>query len=345
MNMKKWGVALSLTAAFGLMACDDSSSASSDNNSNANPTCSVSSDKNSVTTTMTKDGMTATMVAKIEDGYVVSTTTFTNTPKAEIDEACADEKADEDNVEVTCKDNTVTTKMKADGITLALIKTGAEYGCKAAESGEIDIDADDDDDAKPEQQNQSGDGDDNQGGKTKVDDDQGSEDPSDDDSSVKTNPDEDDDDDSDFNLEDLGLDLGDLGTTCDKAGATKEGNVGGMNVTLVCEEGYWTVDEEAMEEMFSCTAEEEGSKKQMEVGGTTVDMICEDGEWTADYSCTAEEEGQTKTMEVMGLSMDLVCHDGEWVSDNSCSEEGATKEMMGMPMVCEGGEWTLNMSF
>jgi hypothetical protein len=168
---------------------------------------------------------------------------------------------------------------------------------------------------------------------------------SDDDSSEKTNPNEDDDDDSDFNLEDLGLDLGDLGTTCDKAGATKEGNVGGMNVTLVCEEGYWIADEEAMEEMFSCTAEEEGSKKQMEVGGTTVDMICEDGEWTADYSCTAEEEGQTKTMEVMGLSMDLVCHDGEWVSDNSCSEEGATKEMMGMPMVGEGGEWTLNMSF
>jgi hypothetical protein len=47
MNMKKMGIALSLTAAFGLIACDDSSSASSENKDNgANPTCSVSSDKN-----------------------------------------------------------------------------------------------------------------------------------------------------------------------------------------------------------------------------------------------------------------------------------------------------------
>lgn len=338
MNMKKMGIALSLTAAFGLMACDDSSSASSDNNSNANPTCSVSSDKNSVTTTMTKDGMTATMVAKIEDGYVVSTTTFTNTPKAEIDEACADEKADEDNVEVTCKDNVITTKMKADGITLSTIKAGAEYGCKAAESGEIDLD---DDDAKPEQQNQSEEKQD-QGEKAPVDDNQGNE-PADD-----GEPDAEDsssDDNQGGNvlpgLEDL--DLGDVGTDCSEEGATKNGNVMGMEMPLVCTDGSWVVDEDAAEEIFSCTAEEEGSKKQMDVAGVTMDMVCEDGEWIADQSCS--EEGATKTMVVMDMSLDMVCRDGEWVSDDSCTEEGATKEMMGMPMVCENGEWTLNMSF
>lgn len=343
MNMKKLGIALSLTAAFGLMACDDSSSASSENKDNgANPTCSVSSDKNSVTTTMTKDGMTATMVAKIEDGYVVSTTTFTNTPKAEIDEACADEKADEDNVEVTCKDNVITTKMKADGITLSTIKAGADYGCKAAESGKFDLDDDDEDEAKDEQQEQSNDKDDNQGEKAPVDDNQGNE-PADD-----GEPDAEDsssDDNQGGNvlpgLEDL--DLGDVGTDCSEEGATKNGNVMGMDMPLVCTDGSWIVDEEAAEEIFSCTAEEEGSKKQMDVAGVTMDMVCEDGEWIADQSCS--EEGATKTMVVMDMSLDMVCRDGEWVSDDSCTEEGATKEMMGMPMVCENGEWTLNMSF
>jgi hypothetical protein len=323
------------------MACDDSSSASSENKDNgANPTCSVSSDKNSVTTTMTKDGMTATMVAKIEDGYVVSTTTFTNTPKAEIDEACADEKADEDNVEVTCKDNVITTKMEADGITLSTIKAGADYGCKAAESGKFDIDADDDDDAKPEQQNQSEEKQD-QGNKVSVDD-QDSE-PADD---GEPNEDVSSDDENQGGsvlpgLEDL--DLGDVGTDCSEEGAKKDGNVMGMDMPLVCTDGSWVVDEEATEEMFSCTAEEEGSKKQMDVAGVTMDMVCEDGEWIADQSCS--EEGATKTMEVMGISVDMVCPDGEWVSDDSCTEEGATKEMMGFPMVCQDGEWVMNMSF
>jgi hypothetical protein len=284
--------------------------------------------------------MTATMVAKIEDGYVVSTTTFTNTPKAEIDEACADEKADEENVEVTCKDNTVTTKMKADGITLSTIKAGADYGCKAAESGKFDIDADDDDDAKPEQQNQSEEKQD-QGNKVSVDD-QDSE-PADD---GEPNEDVSSDDENQGGsvlpgLEDL--DLGDVGTDCSEEGAKKDGNVMGMDMPLVCTDGSWVVDEEATEEMFSCTAEEEGSKKQMDVAGVTMDMVCEDGEWIADQSCS--EEGATKTMEVMGLSVDMVCHDGEWISDDSCTEEGATKEMMGFPMVCQDGEWVMNMSF
>jgi hypothetical protein len=311
MNMKKMGIALSLTAAFGLMACDDSSSASSENKDNgANPTCSVSSDKNSVTTTMTKDGMTATMVAKIEDGYVVSTTTFTNTPKAEIDEACADEKADEENVEVTCKDNTVTTKMKADGITLSTIKAGADYGCKAAESGKFDLNDDDEDEAKDEQQNQSEEKQD-QGEKAPVDDNQGNE------SADDGEPNEDDSSDDENQGGNVlpgleGLDLGDVGTDCSEEGATKNGNVMGMDMPLVCTDGSWIVDEEAAEEMLSCTAEEEGSKKQMDVAGVTMDMVCEDG---------------------------------EWVADQSCSEEGATKEMMGFPMVCQDGEWTMNMSF
>jgi hypothetical protein len=342
MNMKKMGIALSLTAAFGLMACDDSSSASSENKDNgANPTCSVSSDKNSVTTTMTKDGMTATMVAKIEDGYVVSTTTFTNTPKAEIDEACADEKADEDNVEVTCKDNVITTKMEADGITLSTIKAGADYGCKAAESGKFDLNDDDEDEAKDEQQNQSEEKQD-QGEKAPVDDNQGNE-PADD-----GEPDAEDSSDDENQGGNVlpgleGLDLGDVGTDCSEEGAKKDGNVMGMDMPLVCTDGSWVVDEEATEEMFSCTAEEEGSKKQMDVAGVTMDMVCEDGEWVADQSCS--EEGATKTMEVMGLSVDMVCHDGEWISDDSCTEEGATKEMMGFPMVCQDGEWVMNMSF
>jgi hypothetical protein len=311
MNMKKMGIALSLTAAFGLMACDDSSSASSENKDNgANPTCSVSSDKNSVTTTMTKDGMTATMVAKIEDGYVVSTTTFTNTPKAEIDEACADEKADEDNVEVTCKDNVITTKMEADGITLSTIKAGADYGCKAAESGKFDLNDDDEDEAKDEQQNQSEEKQD-QGEKAPVDDNQGNE------SADDGEPNEDDSSDDENQGGNVlpgleGLDLGDVGTDCSEEGATKNGNVMGMDMPLVCTDGSWIVDEEAAEEMLSCTAEEEGSKKQMDVAGVTMDMVCEDG---------------------------------EWVADQSCSEEGATKEMMGFPMVCQDGEWTMNMSF
>ena len=219
MNMKKLGFALSLTAAFGLMACESSSSASSDNSDSTTPTCKVTSDASSVTTTITKDGATITTTASIDGKFVVSTTTFTNAPQSEIDAACAEEKADDENVEVNCDGKTITAKANAHGANAKMLKVVAEETCKAIESGKLNLDDDEEEEDLPEQQNQSGDGDDNQGGKTKVDDDQGSEDPSDDDSSVKTNPDEDDDD-EDFNLEDLGLDLGDLGTTCDKAGAT-----------------------------------------------------------------------------------------------------------------------------
>ncbi|MBR2272564.1 MAG: hypothetical protein IJ912_09645 [Fibrobacter sp.] len=46
MNMKKWGVVLSLAATFGLMACGDSSSGSD------SPYCNVSSEGNTVTVKM-----------------------------------------------------------------------------------------------------------------------------------------------------------------------------------------------------------------------------------------------------------------------------------------------------
>ena len=312
MNMKKLGFALSLTAAFGLMACESSSSASSDNSDSTTPTCKVTSDASSVTTTITKDGATITTTASIDGKFVVSTTTFTNAPQDEIDAACAEEKADDENVEVNCDGKTITAKTNAHGATVALLKTGAEYTCKAIESGKLNLDEEEEEEDLPEQQNQSGDGDDNQGGKTKVDDDQGSEDPSDDDSSVKTNPDEDDDDDSD----DIGFNLGDLIQTCENEGETKtESTFLGIDIPMICQDGYWQEDEETIETLTYC--ETEGATKDTLIANKTITLTCEENEWTM-----SDEDAE----EMM-----------------KCDNEGEKQSLQGMPLICKEGKWDVDL--
>ena len=104
--MKKMGLALSLTAAFGLMACGDSSS----NANGGMPTCNVTSDANSVTMTSSFQGESYIQKVVIDGDFTIKTTTMKGMPQEDVDEECYITKMDNRGAEVTCSGNTITVK-------------------------------------------------------------------------------------------------------------------------------------------------------------------------------------------------------------------------------------------
>lgn len=136
---------------------------------------------------------------------------------------------------------------------------------------------------------------------------------------------------------------------CDDEGAQKTETYLGQEIVLVCEKGYWTYDEEAMEELESCDTE--GATMSTEILGMPVYYVCTDGAWEVDSAATSkcDKEGDEMEIDMGGIVMKATCIDGTWVPDEEAmddqfkcteAEEGTTKEMMGMPFVCTDGEWT-----
>ena len=134
MNMKKMGLALSLTAAFGLMACGDSSS----NANGGMPTCNVTSDANSVTMTSSFQGESYIQKVVIDGDFTIKTTTMKGMPQEDVDEECYITKMDKRGADVTCSGNTITVKDDADGVTIEYLKKNAESMCKDITSGGFD---------------------------------------------------------------------------------------------------------------------------------------------------------------------------------------------------------------
>ena len=125
MNMKKWGVALSLAATFGLMACGDSSS--SDDFS-----CRVSSDANSVTMDMSYMGQSMSTEATLQGDKLVVSTTLKGFSSAEVDEACEEMKRQFRGG--TCDGNTHTYTTDAEDATIEEMRVDAESSCKEMEA-------------------------------------------------------------------------------------------------------------------------------------------------------------------------------------------------------------------
>ena len=105
MTMKKWGVALLLAGAFGLMGCETTTEASNDNDTIS---CKVSSGAYFVTKTYRYMGSTYTEDYEVQGSYAILTKTFTNFDQADIDEECADTMDEYWADEVTCRGNTIT---------------------------------------------------------------------------------------------------------------------------------------------------------------------------------------------------------------------------------------------
>ncbi len=303
MNMKKLGFALSLTAAFGLMACGDSSSSAS----GGTPSCNVSSDANSVTRSMSYGGETVEVKQTIEGDYLITASTYKGMPKEAVEEECQEAKYDR-NAEVTCEGNTVTTKVEAAGVTVAKLKSLAEGMCKDISSG-VNMDDEEEEDDYPSKKDsldndtpvyEGADG----GNSNPIDDpiDNPIDDPVDD---PVTNPD------PNTTVDDL---IGSYGQPCSVEGQKKNDVVFGVNVPMICKDGAWDSDDDAMEEMWSCSV-----------------------------------EGATKDTVIAGISMTLTCDEGEWTMDDSsseemlkCDQEGAKSTLMGLPVICKDGEWEVD---
>ena len=108
MNFLKMGFALSLVAAFGIVACDDSTSAEDSNDPNA-ISCKVSqemTETDPLIFTTVKGSISSTTTFKNDNGIAVMTVEFNqDVPEAECLEYTEDYG---DNLQVECKGKTIT---------------------------------------------------------------------------------------------------------------------------------------------------------------------------------------------------------------------------------------------
>lgn len=301
MNMKKLGFALSLTAAFGLMACGDSSSSAS----GGTPSCNVSSDANSVTRSMSYGGETVEVKQTIEGDYLITASTYKGMPKEAVEEECQEAKYDR-NAEVTCEGNTVTTRVEAAGVTVAKLKSLAEGMCKDITSGGFD-DADEEVEYPSKYDGQNKEEDvpgviySNDPKSVDEDPEGGDSDPV---TPSETNP-------NPNTTVDV---MGSYGQSCSIEGEKKNDVIFGMDVPMICKNGMWDADEDAMEQALLCSVE--GSTKDTVIAGIAMTLTCEDGEWTMDESSSEEML--------------------------KCSKEGEKSTVMGLPVICKDGQWDLD---
>lgn len=302
MNMKKIGFALSLTAAFGLMACGDSSS----NSNGGMPSCNVTSDANSVTRSMSYGGESVVVKQTIEGNYLITTTTYKGMPKDAVEEECEEAKYDRE-AEVTCEGNSVTTKVEAEGMSIAKLKTLAESTCKEISSG-VYVDDEDEEEDYPSKKD-GRDKDDVTPGVVDNDDPvyEGSNGGNSDPIENPIDPDPD----PITTTEDI---MGSYGQPCTIEGEKKNDVVFGMNVPMICKDGFWDADEETMEALQACNVE--GATKDTVIAGIAMTLTCDEGEWTMDEA-SAEEMLK-------------------------CDQEGAKAIVMGLPVICKDGQWDLD---
>ena len=247
---------------------------------------------------MSYGGETVEVKQTIEGDYLITASTYKGMPKEAVEEECQEAKYD-GNAEVTCEGNTVTTKVEAGGMTIAKLKSLAEGMCKDISSG-VNMDDEEEEDDYPSKNDIH----DNGGNSNPIDDpiDNPIDDPIDD---PVTNPD------PNTTVDDL---IGSYGQPCSVEGQKKNDVVFGVNVPMICKDGAWDSDDDAMEEMWSCSV-----------------------------------EGATKDTVIAGISMTLTCDEGEWTMDDSsseemlkCDQEGAKSTLMGLPVICKDGEWEVD---
>lgn len=347
MISRKLALALSLTAAFGMIACDDSSS--SPNSDTPDPSqvkidCDVSTSGNSVTVKygVASVGEMVTTTFELDGDKIIETFvedyTTSNLSAAIVDEACDKAKKENKDAEITCsgKKITVVTTEDAEGQTLDDLKEMGDGMCEAIK-GNVNV--------GPEPGEEDGPGEDGPGVDGPGEDGPGDDGPG------EAGPGVDGPGEEGPGADGPGEDM----MKCDRDGETKEVGVGDFKTTMVCKDGNWAADSSAAEQ-FAC--DDEGATKEMDMGGLKMNMVCKDGAWTPtedaiDNLLNCDEEGATMKMDYGDITLDMVCKDGEWTVDQqaaedmfacSAAEEGQKKDMdiygTVLPMVCKDGEWT-----
>ncbi|OWV11428.1 hypothetical protein B7989_10355 [Fibrobacter sp. UWB5] len=239
---------------------------------------------------MSYGGETVEVKQTIEGDYLITASTYKGMPKEAVEEECQEAKYDI-NAEVTCEGNTVTTKVEAAGVTVAKLKSLAEGMCKDISSG-VNMDDEEEDDYTPSKNDIH----DNGGNSNPIDN------PIDD---PVTDPDP---------KTDVNNPMGSYNQPCSVEGEKKIDVVFGMEAPLICKDGFWDADEDAMEQNLMCSVE--GATKDTVIAGIAMTLTCDEGEWTMDEA-SAEEMLK-------------------------CDQEGAKSVVMGLPVICKDGQWDLD---
>jgi hypothetical protein len=243
---------------------------------------------------MSYGGETVEVKQTIEGDYLITASTYKGMPKEAVEEECQEAKYD-GNAEVTCEGNTVTTKVEAGGMTIAKLKSLADGMCKDISSG-VNMDDEEEDDYTPSKNDIH----DNGGNSNPIDDpiDNPIDDP-------VTDPDP---------KTDVNNPMGSYNQPCSVEGEKKIDVVFGMEAPLICKDGFWDADEDAMEQNLMCSVE--GATKDTVIAGIAMTLTCDEGEWTMDEA-SAEEMLK-------------------------CDQEGAKSVVMGLPVICKDGQWDLD---
>lgn len=308
MKLWKLGTALSLTAAFGLLACGDDSSGGTAASDDLGNTCDITDTKAVVK--QNAGDYSVTMTHMIDDKGIL-TVKYEYGPGYK--DVCngpevAALTADAEDADASCENNTLTivtkevTTAEAFKEYIAAVTTVCEDPAQqSAEPVSTDDDAEDTDDADP----------------TSSD-------------SESTDPASSADEDA---VSSSSIDWEALTETCTDGDTTEL-----MGVTMVCQDGEWTAPD-----IPECTAANEGATA--EIAG--VAMICSDGDWEPDMpECTAENVGDTMTQNMMGMNVELVCTEDGWAEAPCTDGDTKTETMMGfeMKMMCVDGTWQVDQS-
>lgn len=338
MKLWKLGTALSLTAAFGLVACGDDSSGGTAASDDFGYTCDITDTKAVVK--QNAGDYSVTMTHMIDDKGIL-TVKYEYGPGYK--DVCngpevAALTADAEDADASCENNTLTIVTK-EATTAEAFKeyiAGVTTVCEdptqqSAEPVSTDDDAEDTDDADPTSSDSE------------------STDPA-------SSSDEADD------VSSSSIDWEALTETCTDGDTTEL-----MGVTMVCQDGEWTAPD-----IPECTAENVGATMTQEAMGMPLElkctedgwvelpctdgatanvmgvgMVCKSGEWEPDMpECTAENVGDTMTQNMMGMNVELVCTEDGWAEAPCTDGDTKTETMMGfeMKMMCVDGTWQVDQS-
>ena len=145
--LKKFGMGLALTATFGLLACDDSSSGS--DGGTVTVSCKVESE-NPLVTKMSEGGISFTTKYELDkDGKLVQTYEYSS--QAIADDECTDLEKEMGEVDVTCEGKKVIV-VDREPISEKVFKTTvdiAKSACQEMDGKKVSVNGDDEDGGVP----------------------------------------------------------------------------------------------------------------------------------------------------------------------------------------------------
>ena len=300
MSFRKLSLTITLSAAFGLIACSSDSGTSSNgtsNNGTIKASCKVISEEPLVIE-QSENGVTTTTTFKLVDNRVEQTLQFNiNIPSG----GCKDYEDDSDVDLISCSGKTIVTRDKEETSEAEFntSKKVMKASCKESDGTLINV-TNSDDDEEEEDNTPSNTKNNNVEPETNPP----AKDNSESDDPVKpSNPATEDPETDDPATEDPAEPNNSATDGDDECTDGETQNL--LGISMKCEGGQWVSD------MEECNAENEGKTSKQSFLGLEVELVCHDGEWE-EPPCN---NGETKTQSFMGMDVNMKCVDGEWEAD------------------------------